>query len=146
MKTKTTEIEWDVKNRDMKILHAIILNVEALSQDFSGQFKQNIFEFLEKKILELENPESHQIDNYSKKIHTTIGVYKNGDYKINGVMNCNLILHIRYNLDFRFGRALFVDGTCINKGYLTDEEVIEWAAKIRNNPIYFRTKDTQPYV
>ena len=39
--------------------------------------------------------------------------------------------HIEYNLRFRPGRALFVDGKCINKGYLSDEKVAEWEERIK---------------
>lgn len=55
-------------------------------------------------------------------IHTTIGVYANGDYKSNGVESKNLAGHIQYNIKLRPGRALFVDGLCIHKGYLSTEE------------------------
>jgi len=44
------------------------------------------------------------------KVHTTIGVYPNGNYKINGVKPEHLKEHIKYNKTMRFGRALLVDG------------------------------------
>lgn len=49
-------------------------------------------------------------------IHTTIGVYPNKERKVNGVRSENLAEHIQYNIRFRHGRALFVDGKCIYKG------------------------------
>ncbi len=76
-------------------------------------------------------------------LHTTIGVYNNGDRKVNGVPSENLAGHIQYNLHFRPGRALFVDGKCLHRGYLDrercdalEEELVAIKA----------TKDTQPYV
>ena len=62
--------------------------------------------------------------------HVTIGVYKNGQYKVNIVREEHLENHIEYNKTMRFGRALFVDGKCVYKGYLTDEEVSIWTEKI----------------
>lgn len=147
MDTKTEELSFETKHRDLKILQAIILNVEALSTDFSGKFRETMFDFLDKKVIELENREARKEDKYSQILHTTVGVYKNQSHKINGVLNCNLTTHIRYNLDFRYGRALFVDGTCVNRGYLSDEEVATWTEKIKSNPAQFiMKKDTQPYM
>ncbi len=50
------------------------------------------------------------------KINTTIGLYPNGEYKINGVGDNNLESHIEYNKVYRPGRALFLNGKCIYKG------------------------------
>lgn len=44
------------------------------------------------------------------EIHTTIGLYLNGDYVVNGVLDDHLANHIKYNINNRWGRALFVDG------------------------------------
>ena len=63
--------------------------------------------------------------------HITIGVYKNGDYKVNVVREEHLESHIEYNKTMRFGRGLFVDGECLNQGYLDDNEVKEWTEKIK---------------
>lgn len=62
--------------------------------------------------------------------HITVGVYKNGDYKINVVREEHLEDHILYNTTMRFGRALFVDGKCIYDGYLTPSECDAWEAKM----------------
>ncbi len=78
------------------------------------------------------------------KIHTTIGVYANGDYKSNGVNPEHLEEHIQYNKDYRPGRALFVDGVCVNQGYLSDEEVADWTEKLKDEK-YKKTKCTSPY-
>jgi hypothetical protein len=77
-------------------------------------------------------------------IHQTVGVYKNGDMKRNGVPAENLEAHIKYNLFWRPGRAFFVDGVCHNKGYLNDQEIAAAQEKIKTFPA--PTRDTQPYV
>lgn len=58
------------------------------------------------------------------KIHTTIGVYLNGDYKTNGVHEEHLEDHINYNKTMRPGRALIVDGVIVYLGYY-DQESLE---------------------
>ena len=55
----------------------------------------------------------------------TIGIYLNGDYKLNNVAEEHLEYHIRYNLNHRPGRALVVDGEIVNTGYLTRERIEE---------------------
>jgi hypothetical protein len=37
----------------------------------------------------------------------------------------DLDAHIEYNLMYRPGRAFFVDGRCLNRGYLSDDECKE---------------------
>lgn len=54
-------------------------------------------------------------------VHHTRGVYSNGEYKDNGVAPEDLDIHIEYNLAMRPGRAFFVDGVCLNRGYLSDD-------------------------
>lgn len=88
-------------------------------------------------------------------IHTTVGVYPNWKalgsvgYKVNGVLDEHLHGHIDYNRKFRPGRALFVDGVCMNQGGLSKADVTFWEVKL--NPKYcdseFKMKrDTSPYV
>lgn len=79
------------------------------------------------------------------KIHTTIGVYNNGSFKINGVCETNLQNHIWFNKTYRFGRALFVDGKCVHNGYLDDERIKNYENLFKGNKEYIKTKDTQPY-
>lgn len=77
--------------------------------------------------------------------HFTVGVYRNNSYKTNIVREEHLKSHIDYNLQFRPGRALFVDGRCINAGYLSAEQIAEWTAKIAEmKPDLSRS--TEPYV
>lgn len=75
-------------------------------------------------------------------IHTTIGVYNNGDMKINGVTSKYLQTHIQYNKDTRPGRALFVDGKCVHSGYLDEARVKELEKQLKDIKV---TKDTAPY-
>lgn len=63
-------------------------------------------------------------------MHVTVGVYKNNEYKYNIVLDRDLEKHIEYNKTFRFGRALFVDGKCVNRGYLSDEQIEDWTRRI----------------
>lgn len=79
------------------------------------------------------------------KIYTTIGVYKNGDIKMNGVIGSNIIDHIGYNRISRPGRALFIDGICIIQGYLSDDEVKLFEELFKTNPQYTVDIDTAPY-
>lgn len=81
------------------------------------------------------------------KIYTTVGVYRNQDYKVNGVEIDRLPAHVAYNLDYRPGRALFVNGICIYHGSLSVDEVLEWEKKItEDRETFWRDEDTQPYV
>jgi hypothetical protein len=80
-----------------------------------------------------------------EKIHTTIGVYNNGDIKTNGVSEEHLETHIQYNLDYRPGRAFFVNGECLNKGYLDDERIAEYTEMFKD-PKWIVTKCTAPYI
>lgn len=50
------------------------------------------------------------------KIYTTIGIYPDGSYKVNGVEEGDLAFHLKYNEDFRPGRALMVDGKIVLDG------------------------------
>jgi len=63
--------------------------------------------------------------------HITVGVYSNQTFKKNVVRPEDLKRHIDYNLRMRPGRAFFVDGSCIYRGYLTEEECLEWKEKIQ---------------
>jgi hypothetical protein len=64
------------------------------------------------------------------KLHVTVGVYPNGGFKTNAVDPEHLESHIEYNLAARPGRGFFVDGECLNNGYLDPEQIIEWKQKI----------------
>lgn len=79
-------------------------------------------------------------------IHTTIGLYANGEFKINGVKPEHLEDHIEYNKTMRFGRALFVDGKCVHKGYHNENNIKSFEDMIKDNPDYIRNVCTAPYV
>lgn len=55
--------------------------------------------------------------------HTTVGVYSNLEYKINGVEPDHLEGHVEYNKSMRFGRALLVDGKVVYRGYFAEEDI-----------------------
>lgn len=78
-------------------------------------------------------------------IHHTRGVYNNGEWKDNGVTSEHLASHIWYNLTMRPGRAFFVDGFCLNDGYLGSERTKAIEKELQANPIKM-AKDTAPYV
>ena len=76
--------------------------------------------------------------------HVTIGVYKNEQFKVNIVRDEHLKDHIEYNKVFRFGRALFVDGECVYKGCLSDEQISRWTEKI-SKMTFDTSKSSEPY-
>lgn len=75
-------------------------------------------------------------------IHTTVGVYSSGDKVFNGVSTEDLQDHIDYNLSFRPGRAFFVDGKCLNVGYLTPQRCEELEKELKAVKMKV---DTRPY-
>lgn len=76
-------------------------------------------------------------------IHLTVGCYADGSRKTNGVKSENLAEHIQYNLIFRPGRALFVDGFCLHEGYLDKGRCAEIEAELKGKTA---DRDTAPYV
>ena len=78
-------------------------------------------------------------------IHTTVGLYANGEYKINGVLHEHLEEHIEYNKKYRWGRSLFVDGKCVYNGLQTAKVVKDFEKRIKNDPNFIRDKCTAPY-
>lgn len=77
-------------------------------------------------------------------MHTSVGVYQNGQYKVNIVRDEDLENHIEYNRTFRFGRGLFIDGKCVLKGYLSGEQVRNWEKRISEMKFDI-SKPTIPY-
>lgn len=80
-------------------------------------------------------------------IHTTIGVYLNTDrafWKINGVSEDHLESHIEYNMHWRPGWALFVNGVCVYRGSVRDEDILRIEAELASEPIVLE-RDTAPY-
>jgi len=66
-----------------------------------------------------------------KRNHISVGVYASGNHVVNIVRDEHIIDHIEYNKLMRPGRALFVNGECLNTGYLNSEEVKKWKDKIK---------------
>ncbi|MGL4467943.1 MAG: hypothetical protein ACRCUK_10690 [Plesiomonas shigelloides] len=83
-------------------------------------------------------------DGDTGKIHTTIGLYRNGEYVVNGVKDDHLEDHVKYNIACRGGRALFVDGKCVHTGYMSREECDEFIISTAGKIV--ATKCTAPYV
>jgi len=67
--------------------------------------------------------------------HVTIGIYPNGEYKVNIVRPEDLENHIEYNKTWRFGRLLFVDGVCIYRSHLNESFIQKWEEKIKDMKI-----------
>lgn len=77
-------------------------------------------------------------------IHHTMGVYRNGERKHNGVTSANLQNHIAYNITYRPGRALFVDGKCLHHGSLNAAQIATIEEELKLNPVVLR-EDSAPY-
>lgn len=84
-------------------------------------------------------------ENTRRAVHTTIGVYANDSMEINGVVDANLEQHIKYNLEARPGRAFFVNGVCINNGYLTQEKIDYYESLFKSNSNYTAIKASNQY-
>lgn len=80
------------------------------------------------------------------KIHTTIGLYANGTFVINGVREANLDYHIHYNKKYHIGRSLFVDGKCAHVGIFHSEKDIKaFEDKISENSQWTQTIESSQY-
>jgi len=55
--------------------------------------------------------------------HISVGVYASGNHVVNIFRNKHIADHIDYNVHMRPGRALFINGECLNQGYLKDEDI-----------------------
>lgn len=61
----------------------------------------------------------------TKKFHQKIAIYVNGDRKItHGISDDFLLGEVRFDFAFKFGRAIFIDGIYIFRGYLSEEKCI----------------------
>jgi len=78
-------------------------------------------------------------------IHTTIRLYANGQYIINGVSSEHLEDHIEYNKTYRWGCSLFVDGKCVFNGYQSNKEIKRFETKIKGDSYSMQNKCTVPY-
>lgn len=66
----------------------------------------------------------HRI-NHSRRI------YNSNDVVDNHVAYDHLDDHIRYNKEMRFGTALFINGVCVNRGYLGKERCDAFEIEIK---------------
>jgi hypothetical protein len=79
------------------------------------------------------------------KIHHTRSLYPNGDFHDNGVPDFRLKSHVEYNMLWRPGRALFVDGKCVYEGInVRPEAIAAMEAQLAERPVVMR-RDTAPY-
>lgn len=85
-----------------------------------------------------------RIDIPKLLVYPSIGVYNNHERVYNGVASEHIVHHIRYNLCYRPGRALFVNGVCINKGYLSETECENMINELQTNP-YTPTEASYKY-
>ncbi len=80
-------------------------------------------------------------------INHSCRVYNNDDKTFNGVAKEHLAEHIAYNKVFRPGTALFINGCCVNYGYLKEDRCSVISENIKNmlkkNPNISKT--TPPY-
>lgn len=126
----------------------IIFEEDLYKESKSGIFMHNVC-ITKGSLTELELDDIFQkLPNTiyeNEMIHTTIGIYNNGDYKVNGVPDINIAEHIKYNIHYRFGRALIVDGLIIYPGYFktfNNSRLLDIVNKLSNIK---QTKNTQPY-
>jgi hypothetical protein len=77
-------------------------------------------------------------------IHTTIGLYADGSFKMNGVKPEHLEYHIEYNKTNRFGRALFVDGKCVYGGLMPEDNTRRFEEWLKTENLK-ADKCTAPY-
>ena len=81
--------------------------------------------------------------------HLTLGVYPNGDYKWNVVLDSDLADHINYNKTLRPGRLLYVDGERVHDGLMKGAELEKYdniAEKFYRDNNIDLNKPSVPYV
>lgn len=77
-------------------------------------------------------------------VNHTRRVYNSGDYTDNGVRKEHLKDHIEYNKKYRPGTALFINGVCVNLGYLGKERCAKIEELIKGLEIKI-TPSSLPY-
>jgi hypothetical protein len=75
----------------------------------------------------------------------TVGIYNNEDSKSNHVATEHLTNHIAYNLVMRPGRAFFVNGICLNQGYLGAQRCCAHEARLKAAGLPVMRRSTAPY-
>ena len=79
-----------------------------------------------------------------QQVFSTIGVYNSGNRQYNGVRPEHLKYHVEYNLTYRGGRALFVEGKCVHSGYLDSERISNLEKELAEHP-HVPTKASKKY-
>lgn len=66
-------------------------------------------------------------------LHNSVRVYNSDNFVVNAVKHDDIKSHINYNVTYRFGCALFIDGVCVYSGYLQSqpERIKEWEDKLQ---------------
>ena len=63
----------------------------------------------------------------------TVGVYHNDSFwKQNCVAREHIVSHIWYNLTYRWGRSLFIDGMCVYPGALDRNKIPMWQNRLKD--------------
>lgn len=63
-------------------------------------------------------------------VYTTIGVYPNGEYVVNGVSEEDLKEHIEFNKMMRPGRGLMINGVFIWNGNIDETDIFKYTTKL----------------
>jgi len=69
-----------------------------------------------------------------KQVFSTIGVYANGSRQYNGVRREDLHAHVEYNLHYRSGRALIIEGRCVYSGHVDDKKIKSLEEELAQHP------------
>lgn len=80
-----------------------------------------------------------------QKLNTTVRLYSDGSYKVNGVKSIHLEGHIHYNKCYRPGCALFLNGDLIFRGSISNENIYNFQNNILPN-IPKAEEQTVPFV
>lgn len=81
----------------------------------------------------------------SPKFYYGVGVYNNDSMKTNHIQDSHLPDHIAYNLVMRPGRALFINGVCIHRGYLSQERADGWQERLCKVGLPLMSRNSAPY-
>lgn len=68
--------------------------------------------------------------------YTCIRIYNNGDFELKTLNEVDMKDWLQYNIDWRPGCALVINGEIKQKGYLDEERILARAADIERLPSY----------
>lgn len=98
--------------------------------------KTKLSNFIKSKVLIVKDGKVEKLSGHKYFTHKVVNVYTNEDFVIEEISKNKLIEHISYNKTMRFGRAIFVDGKCVHKGYLTKDQIKQWEVKLEKEIPY----------